>query len=405
MSRVLYLSASNPITPRVGMDMVSAEHVRELALSGAHDITYIAVAPGLPNQPPEGAHDAHGAKVKLFVGDLLTEPGGLKRVLNKLGMLARHAVPVMAYSFKSKAATDSIRQLLKAERFDKVIVDHFYTLANVRLKDLKQCGAEIIYISHDAMLPHITEMAAMKHGFITKLYYRFEALRAHWGERQLFKMSGKVVHLSEYERKEVAGQDPRHIALLPMLFADGIDHAKLDATELAKYKNTVMFVGSPAHPPNAHALAWIVETLAPSLQAVAPHLCIALVGGGTEKLVRADRPNVQGLGFVSNSQMQHMLAGAICALSPVVKGHGIKVKVLEAIAAGCPVMAAKESLRGFEAFGIEAAMLLSQPQASAEAIAALARSDQAMQAARKHMRDAWQTFAQKRKGQLAALLN
>lgn len=404
MSSVLYLSAGNPVSPRVGMDLVSHEHIKELAGGQGHAITCISVAPGIANQPAPGVHAVNGLNVRLFVGDLLTQGGGLARAFDKIKFIFSRAVPVMAYSFKSNAASQLIATTLAQEKFDVIIVDHFYTLANLRLRQLKKSGARIVYVSHDAMLPHIMEMAKMKRGRLAKLYYRFEAWRTHVAERLLFGMASKVVHLSEYERAQ-SGQS-NHIALLPPLYANNAQEASSgDVAEGSLYQHTVLFVGSPSHPPNAEAIRWIVDSLAPVLLSKAPGVQLAIVGGGTEAVNQASAPNVKGLGFVSTATMQAILANCICAISPVVHGRGIKVKVLEAIAAGCPVLATQESLRGFEIFPIQAAFTIDQPELLAELIVALAQSESKRHQERARVRQMWLDFLNVRQGQLLALLN
>lgn len=56
------------------------------------------------------------------------------------------------------------------------------------------------YVSHDAMYPHIAEMASMKDGLAAKACCMLEAWRTGRVERRLFGMATKVVHLSEFER-------------------------------------------------------------------------------------------------------------------------------------------------------------------------------------------------------------
>lgn len=399
MKKVLYLAAGNPITPGAGMDLVISEHIQELAAAPDLDVTFVAVAPGIERQPASGSHQLGRASVTLFVGDLLHEPGGLSRAFKKLRFILGRAVPVMAYSFKSDKASHHISRLLATQHYDVILIDHYYALANIDLGQLRRARARLIYVSHDAMLAHIAEMASMKPGVLAKAYYYLEAFRTHLVERTLFRMASKVIHLSEYERRQVHHELDKHAALLPPICSSDAAAASGMAPDSA-YAQSVVFIGSPGHPPNAHAIDWILNDLAPALAQVAPHIQIALLGGKTDRLpIHAS--NVKGYGFVSAADMQRMLASCICSISPVVRGRGIKVKVLDAMAAGCPVLATEESLRGFEQFGLPPAIRLDDPMAVAQAISRLAQSAPARQEARAHMRQAWTQFLAQRTGQLA----
>ena len=76
-----------------------------------------------------------------------------------------------------------------------------------------------------------------------------------------------------------------------------------------------------------------------------------------------------------------------------------------AIAAGCPVLATHESLRGFEIFPIQAAFTIDKPGLLAELIIELAQSESKRHQERNRVRQMWVDFLNIRKGQLLALLN
>ena len=85
----------------------------------------------------------------------------------------------------------------------------------------------------------------------------------------------------------------------------------------------------------------------------------------------------------------------------MVLGRGIKVKVLDAIAAGCPVLATEQSLRGFERFDLPVGISDGRPDQLASAIFQLAESQTQRMASRVHMSQLWSDFLAERSGQLA----
>lgn len=399
-TRVLYLAAGNPIRPSVGMDLVIRQHLTELATDEAIHLTAVAVAPGIPGSQDVGYFPIGGSGVHVFVGDLIGEKKGLYRFWSKLKFVLFRDVPVMAYSFKSQNAQRCIRDLLGTGHFDVVVVDHYYTLANVSLKAIRQAGSKLVYISHDAMLLHVAEMASMRKDLLSKFYYYLEALRTHWVERRLFACATRIVHLSEYECRRVRIGVEKHHALLPPIAGSSASQGDDAARD---YSHSVLFIGAPAHPPNAHAIDWILRCLSPVLAKREPQLKIVLIGGGTQ-CIQSDYGNVQGLGFVSQPELQRALGSAIGAISPVVLGRGIKVKVLDAIAAGCPVWATEESLRGFEQFGLDANLALNAPDALVDEIVQMAEQPHRREQVKAKLVAAWQRFMSSRPRQLAQLV-
>jgi glycosyltransferase involved in cell wall biosynthesis len=407
--RVLYLTAANLIQPQVGMDMVSNEHWRELVHTPGLQLQAISVAPGIPGHPKAGRHLVHGHEVEVFVGDQARPMPKLARLWDKLQMVCTRAVPVMAYSFRSRDAARRIQDILHTGQHEVVVIDHFYTLANLPLHALSDSPARWIYVSHDAMSPHILEMAASKSSALARAYFRMEAWRMHLGEQKLFRLAHRIVHLSEFERLEAAPRDARHLALLPLLqapTAGGLSADDLragDAARAAAHRGAV-FIGSPKHPPNAHALAWLLRDLAPAMLRLAPGLQLHLVGKGTEALADQAPPNVRCWGFVSDHVLQQLLAGCLCALSPVVIGRGIKVKVLDAVAAGCPVLATEESLRGLEPLQLQAGMALDKPDELALCLREWSQNPDIPHRQRETIQAAWRRFCDMRQGALGRLV-
>lgn len=401
MVKVLYLAAGNLRVPRSGMDLVCCEHLNELGRATGLSVYGVAVAPGIDGSPEPGFYSSGRARVRHFVGDLKDEIFGWVQIWRKTKMVFGRVVPVMAYSFKSQAAAQHIRELLLSGRFDVIVVDHYYALANIGLLDLLRSPAKLVYISHDAMASHLVDMAQARSRWLTKLYCYLEAVRSYAVESILFGAASFVVHLSSYESRRAAKRGGRHVGLLP-LFA-GSSEVEFEADSVGPmggFAKMVVFVGAPSHFPNAEAINWIVQKLAPALAKIAPDLQVALLGQGTEEMSLP--ANVKGFGFVSADRLRFVLDQCVCSISPVIHGRGIKVKVLESIAAGCPVMATAHSLRGFDEFCIEPQVLLDRPDELARNLLRLSMDQYARQSMRIGIQLRWQEFINKREQQLVS---
>ena len=167
-------------------------------------------------------------------------------------------------------------------------------------------------------------------------------------------------------------------------------------------------------PPGTGDAAWLRAVdgvVAPLVEQFAPHLLrldarvhVLLVGAGTEALdataAGSGPSNVQGLGFVTQERLEHLLRTCVAVLSPVVHGSGIKIKVLQSFAAGCPVFATEESLRGFEFMGVPPRLRLDDPQTGAAELVQFANSVEQQQSERAQVESAWRSYAALRRGRL-----
>jgi glycosyltransferase involved in cell wall biosynthesis len=96
-------------------------------------------------------------------------------------------------------------------------------------------------------------------------------------------------------------------------------------------ESSLLFTGSFEHPPNVDALRRIVERVLPMVRAQLPGVQLTVVGAGAPHDLVA-RPGVTATGDVES--VEPYLREAAVVLGPVWSGGGMRVKVLEALAAG-----------------------------------------------------------------------
>jgi glycosyltransferase involved in cell wall biosynthesis len=385
------------------MDMVVREHLTELAAATDIRVTALVIAPGVDASPQAGTADVAGLAVQVFVGDLRTETSATARACRKLWFVISRRVPLLTYGFKSTRMADAIADELRARRFDVIVVEHINVMANLSIASLVRSGSKVVYISHDSLVAYVSDLAKTKTGLVAKFFYRFETLRARLIEQGLFRIADRVIHLSEYECRLAAKGGDKHVSLLPPLFARQAG-APCGVNGDRRLSRDVLFVGAPSHFPNRMAILWIRDRLAPVLWDMDKTIKIVLVGSGTEQFNGPDCPNILGMGLVSDEAIRHLFQTCICSISPISLAGGIKVKVLHALAMGCPVVATRHSLNGFEAFSFDDVIDLSDPESAARMILSLA-PDEANAAARAATSRKWNDFLQRRRGALAAILN
>ncbi|MFM9946689.1 MAG: glycosyltransferase family 4 protein [Saprospiraceae bacterium] len=130
--------------------------------------------------------------------------------------------------------------------------------------------------------------------------------------------------------------------------------ARREVAAIHGFKDTerwILFFGSQNYQPNLEAVLFIAQELAPFLKSqTTQDYRILICGGGLpveyDKLEAFRQYNLDYLGFVEDID-QYVLAADL-VLNPIVKGAGVKTKVLEAIALGKTVVSTESG-----AFGIQ----------------------------------------------------
>jgi glycosyltransferase involved in cell wall biosynthesis len=134
---------------------------------------------------------------------------------------------------------------------------------------------------------------------------------------------------------------------------------------------TFVFLGSLGFPPNRDGLTWFLRECRQEVLAAVPHFRLLLIGRGTndppaEAAAWGDQ--VRPLGWVDD--LDDVLLSAAALLSPLRTGSGIKIKVLEALSRGLPVVATQQGVLGLEVGAEDGCLVADTPAGLARCLLA-----------------------------------
>ena len=112
---------------------------------------------------------------------------------------------------------------------------------------------------------------------------------------------------------------------------------------------TVGIIGTAMWEPTARAMRRLAETVWPQIHARAPDARLLVAGRGSGSLGLQGAPGIDLLGEVESAGAFFQRISAL--VYPLDRGSGMKVKVLEAIASGVPVVTTPAGAEGIQAEG------------------------------------------------------
>jgi glycosyltransferase involved in cell wall biosynthesis len=113
----------------------------------------------------------------------------------------------------------------------------------------------------------------------------------------------------------------------------------------------VLFVGNmmgSRHGPNIDGMLWLIKDVWPRIRRAMPE-AECLLAGPMRDDVRAEVSTVEGvriLGFVED--LRALLQRVSLSVAPIRFGTGTRIKILEAMAGGCPVVSTTKGKEGLE---------------------------------------------------------
>lgn len=112
--------------------------------------------------------------------------------------------------------------------------------------------------------------------------------------------------------------------------------------------NTLIFLGRMSYTPNKDAVLFFLERIYPRIQAAQPDVRFLVIGGRPDEEILAwnGRDGVTVTGYVPDVR-PYLEQGTVFVL-PIRHGSGVKIKMLEAMAAGIPIVSTPEGCEGIE---------------------------------------------------------
>jgi polysaccharide biosynthesis protein PslH len=331
--RILVATLGSPLPADRGARVRDLELIRRLA--SRHEVTLAPVVDPTVDLSPLRALKPPLARVAP-----IASAASMARVPGRLPMLAQ-SVPLAGLPYLGWGARRRFAELVADARPDTVQLEHSFLAP---LVDGTDPGSPRRVLSlHNVGAEQYASLGRAARGLERGASVVKQRLAARLERRYLPRFEAVVV-VSRSERDAVLRLDPTADVTV---VENGVDTRRLRPLPRPS-RQSVLFVANLDYAPNASAVRWLCEEIAPALRALAPQAELRVVGpGGSRRLRRlAVRARVEMVGVVPDV-VPHYEWGAVC-VAPLRAGGGSRLKILEAMALGRPVVSTPLGAAGLE---------------------------------------------------------
>lgn len=320
------------VSPRQCWPALSGAKLREYhfarALGQAGPLTYLYF--GDPQQPLTTQELPFCEQV---VG--VPKPAAYGKVQLAKGILTRWPLPVLNYT--SEAMFQMVHKLTEASQYDLVHLDSIHMI--------RYSGAlskqPIVYNWHNIESEALERYSNTVLSPARRWYAKQTARKLALLENDILDTAFGHVVCSERERQQLHRNHP-HARI--EVVENGVDveyfsgAADLPSPAAASGKEHLIFVGSMDYYPNIEAAISFTRNIWPSLRQTLPNLQLLIVGAkpAAEVLALNGQNGITVTGTVADVRPYY--GGALAAIVPLRTGGGTRLKILEAMAAGIPVI-------------------------------------------------------------------
>jgi glycosyltransferase involved in cell wall biosynthesis len=363
--RILFVSTHLPIPANNGQAIRSLSIIRALASSG-HEVTFLSFA-GKSRSKTLHPISSYCHEIDLLERDLTN----FSRQSDYLGRI-RSLLRREAYSlerFRCKSMRLRVEEHLRATPFDLLVCDSLYSLLNV-----PQTEIPIALNCHNVEHLIFQRYSRMEKNLVRRCYAGVEAHLLRDAEQHGCRRATVAMVCSNYDRDVLHRLNPDlPIFVIPNAVDTDLYCPRADIARSNKVL-TLLFQGGMDWFPNRDAVEFFAETILPLVRAECPEVKFVVAGRNPPARLVEKLSESHGVEFTGTvPDMRPYLSAATVVVVPLRFGSGTRIKILEACAAGRPVVSTDIGAEGLELENGKDIIIADNPDEFARAVIALLR--------------------------------
>lgn len=229
------------------------------------------------------------------------------------------------------------QEITNKENFDYIVLDSLYSAQMI--EKLKKSAPNSIFIlrTHNVESKLTVEKAKNQSNPLNKLYLSILAKQLEKREKEIIKQFDKVLSISEDDTNLFLSWGNKNIITLPF-FPEKTNYSWQDSPD------SFMHFGAMNWQPNIESYSHLAKEIFPEINRSCPTTQLKVAGSFMGNIPPSDNTAIHIVGFVENKF--EFLANNGILLAPVKSGSGVRVKIIEALSIGVPVVTTEIGAQG-----------------------------------------------------------
>jgi glycosyltransferase involved in cell wall biosynthesis len=332
--KILFLTQLFPYPPICGGTILSWNVLRHLG--SQHDVTLACFVRKEPTKEQMDAAKSLCKEVRIvFIrrSTIANIKSAATSLMSSMPfIIGRDHVPAMQ---------SAVNQLLTSRRFDLIYVDHLQMAQYIA--HWNRCPK--VLNEHNVEWKIIERIAENERLSPKGLFSQIEWRKLRKWELKNCARFDMVLTVSENDRYTLENANPEisNVTCLPI----GVDFNSFPKTELSASATDIVSIGTMSWPPNIDSIHYFVREVYPAIKARINGVKLVVAGSNPPRSVRQlseQDSSIEITGFVED--LTTIAARAAAFIVPLRSGSGMRVKIINAMAMGLPIVSTSIGCEG-----------------------------------------------------------
>lgn len=332
--KILLVCNKSPWPPKDGGALATLSLAQSL-VKNKMDVTLLYMNTSKHPQKVADIPEEMTQDIRFHAVDVQTKPKFLPALLDIFSC----GKPYIAKRFYSRVFLQKLQDLLKKETYDVIQLEGLYTYQYIQ--NIRQVSnALIAYRPHNLEYEIWKGLSQNSQNILRKTYFSFLGKKLFCFEKSLLNLCDCLIPISSTDLdgfNKMGNTKPAHIAPFG-IFPD--ETVRTDNTE------GLFFIGALDWLPNREGLLWFCRNVWSGLKNKYPYLILKVAGrNAPAKFVRQlSKYHIVFEGEIE--QAKDFMQNNGIMIVPLLSGSGMRVKIIEGMSLGIPIVATSTAARG-----------------------------------------------------------
>lgn len=357
MRRILLLTPQLPYPPHQGTSLRNFHMLK--ALAQVADVTLLSMT--------ESVNSTDLSPLEPYCRVLPPVPVPDRSQGTRIRQLISSSLPDMGLRLRSDAFASALNKALRSDDYAAVQIEGIELASYIPQIRSASPSARIVLDCHNAEAELQRRARAVdRHNpsrWLAAIYSTIQTGRLARFESWALTASDAILAVSEIDRAQLLKLLPTgaiDITIVPNTI-DVVEYGQGEPPS-EDINHDLVFTGKMDYRPNVDGVLWFAEKVWPALRDARPDITWAIVGQKPHARldVLRGKEGITITGFVP--YIQPYLAGALIYIVPLRIGSGTRLKILEAMTTGLPIVSTRIGAEGFDVSDQQEMVLADSPE-------------------------------------------